>query len=74
MKISLFIVKKSDANIKIKIGKTELMGLPESIEYDYLNSTMKIKMHTIISNELAEKVFKELEADEIEVTNEPNKT
>ena len=70
MKINISIVKKSDADIKMKIGEIELMGLPESIEYDYLTHTMKIKIHTIIAEDLAEKIFKEIQANEIKVIQE----
>ena len=65
--INISIVKKSDAHIRMKISDIEFVGIPTKIEYHYQTSNMRVEITTIVSNDLAEKIFKEAGKGEINV-------
>ena len=69
MNVNLSIVKRGCKIIKFKIGELEFMGIPEFVKYDYTSDSMQIKIITKVCPEIAEKIFKEIQAGEIEVTN-----
>ena len=65
--INISIIKKSEASVRMKIGDIEFAGIPTKIQYDYRSSNMEIQIATIVSSDLAEKIFKETQKGEISV-------